>query len=55
MLTRLFKTKSDGNSKLSEFVRTASSREKKRIYSHVIDQAIVAQNALIEKHSTAKQ
>ena len=44
MLATLLKSKSSHNSKLSDFVLSANSSEKKRVYSHVIDKAIASQN-----------
>ena len=48
------KNKAQGNSKLSEFVRSASSREKKRVYKDVIEQAIASQNELLKRQASAK-
>ncbi|WP_369744010.1 hypothetical protein AB8S08_05320 [Pseudidiomarina sp. PP-1MA] len=49
MLSRIFGSKAPENSNLSEFVRNAKSREKKRVYARVIDKAIEAQNEVIER------
>lgn len=55
MLRKLFGTKAQVNSALSEFVRNASSREKKRVYNHVIEKAIAAQNEVLERQSKHKR
>lgn len=49
MFSRLLKPSTTYNSNLSEFVRNAKSREKKRVYARVIDKAIEAQNEVIER------
>jgi len=48
MFSRLLKPSTTYNSNLSEFVRNAKSREKKRVYARVIDKA-EAQNEVIER------
>lgn len=55
MLAQLFRTKAEENSKLSEFVRTASSRQKKRVYIHVIEKAIASQNEVINRQLATKR
>lgn len=55
MLAQLLGTKAEANSALSEFVRNASSREKKRVYNHVIEKAISAQNEVLERQSGQKR
>lgn len=49
MFSRVLKPSTTYNSNLSEFVRNAKSREKKRVYARVIDKAIEAQNEVIER------
>ena len=39
------------SSKLSVFIRTATSREKKKVYKRVIAEANREQNELIKKHA----
>lgn len=42
------------SSKLSVFIRTAKSREKKKVYKRVIEEANREQNELIKKHAADK-
>ena len=39
------------SSKLSVFIRTAKSREKKKVYKRVIEEANREQNELLKKHA----
>lgn len=55
MFSQFFGTKAEGNSKLSEFVRSASSRQKKRVYEHVIEKAIASQNEVLDRQSSYKR
>ncbi|WP_198679065.1 hypothetical protein [Aliidiomarina haloalkalitolerans] len=55
MLAQLLGTKAESNSTLSDFVRNASSREKKRVYNRVIEKAIAAQNEVLERHAKNKE
>lgn len=49
MVMALFlKRKPKGSSKFSEFIRTASSKERKRVYSKVLDKATERQQAVME-------
>ena len=38
----------------SEFIRNASSAEKKRVYKHVLEKASESQNRLLARVATAK-
>lgn len=42
-------TKPAGSSPLSDFIRNASARDKKRVYGAVLKKASDKQNAIIEK------
>jgi hypothetical protein len=50
MLTFL-KRKSIDSTRFSEFIRTASSAEKKRIYTKVMKKASELQNAVLSRHA----
>ncbi len=41
-------------SSFSAFIRGASSREKKRVYSRVLGKAIERQNSVLAKHEQSK-
>lgn len=47
----IFKRKLAASTKFSEFIRNASSSEKKRIYTEVLKKATERQNALIDGHA----
>lgn len=55
MFAQLLGTKAEENSKLSEFVRSASSRQKKRVYNRVIEKAIASQNEVLERQASGKR
>lgn len=42
-----FKSKPKGSSAFSEFIRNASSRDRKRLYSKVLDKATERQQAIL--------
>lgn len=42
------------SSELSVFIRTAKSREKKKVYKRVIEEANREQNELVKKHAADK-
>lgn len=44
-----FRRKAQGTSALSEFVRHTSSRDKKRIYTRVLEKATERQKAVMER------
>jgi len=44
---RLFKRRPTGSSRFSEFIREASSEEKKKVYTKVMQRASEAQNAVL--------
>jgi len=46
-------TKQTESSPFSEFIRNASSREKKKVYKKVIEEATVLQLAIIEQASAS--
>lgn len=46
-------TKKTESSPFSEFIRNASSREKKKVYRKVIEEATVLQLAIIEQASVS--
>ena len=46
------RTKPEGSSEFSVFIRTASAREKKRVYSKVIKKSIDDQKKLMESATT---
>ena len=46
------KVRPEGSSDFSVFIRTASAREKKRVYSKVIKKSIVAPKKLMESATT---
>ena len=54
MIRRLFKSKPTKSSPFSEFIRTASSGEKKRVYKVVLKKATERQNELTARMSAAK-
>lgn len=45
----LFKKKPTGSSRFSDFIRNASAREKKRVYTEVLKKATARQLAVIRK------
>lgn len=47
MLIRLFKPRPTRSSSFSEFIRTASTKEKKRVYGEVLKRATNRQNQLM--------
>lgn len=49
-----FRRKSQGASALSEFIRNASSRDKKRIYTRVLEKATERQKAVMERAARCK-
>lgn len=51
MIFRFFKTKPTGSSPFSEFIRNASSAEKKRVYRDVLVKATERQNRVAAKAS----
>lgn len=54
MIRRLFKPKPTKSSPFSEFIRTASSAEKKRVYGDVLKKATERQNRVMAKAANAK-
>jgi hypothetical protein len=48
MIRHLFKPRPTRSSPLSEFIRTASSAEKKRVYGDVLKKATERQNQLVK-------
>jgi hypothetical protein len=48
MIRRLFKPRSAQSSPFSEFIRTASSAEKKRVYREVLKKATERQKRLVK-------
>lgn len=54
MISRLFKSKATRSSPFSEFIRTASSQEKKRVYGVVLKKATERQNRVALKAASAK-
>lgn len=50
----IFKSKSKKSTPFSEFIRHASSREKKRVYSDVLKKASERQLGIIRKAHAAK-
>lgn len=44
-----------GSTAFSAFMRTASSSEKKRVYTKVLDQAIERQNAIMKRVEVERQ
>jgi hypothetical protein len=54
MIRRLFKSKPTQSSPFSEFIRTASSQEKKRVYGEVLQKATDRQNRVAAKAAAAK-
>lgn len=45
------KSKPAGSSQFSEFIRTAPSREKKKVYTKVLERATERQNLVLMRHS----
>lgn len=54
MLSNFIKSKPVQNSKLSDFVLSSSSSEKKRVYSQVIERAIYSQVQVVNKASATQ-
>lgn len=54
MIHRLFKTRPAKSSPFSEFIRKASSAEKKRVYGEVLQKATERQNRVVAKATAAK-
>lgn len=54
MALRLFKPKPTRSSPFSEFIRTASSAEKKRVYGDVLAKATERQNRVANKVAGGK-
>jgi hypothetical protein len=52
MIFRIFKSKPTQSSPFSEFIRTASSAEKKRVYGEVHKKATERQERVLKKAST---
>jgi len=52
MISRLLKSKPTKSSPFSEFIRTASSAEKKRVYGEVLKKATERQERVLKKAST---
>jgi len=50
----LFKPKPTDSTPFSEFIRNASSAEKKRVYERVLKKATERQNRLLAKKETTK-
>ena len=48
------KPKAVASTPFSEFIRNASSREKKRVYKHVLEKATESQNRVLSRIVTAK-
>ena len=48
------KPKTVESTPFSEFIRNASSREKKRVYKHVLEKATESQNRVLARIVTAK-
>jgi len=48
-----FKKKQERTTSFSEFIRNASAKEKKRVYTHVMKKASERQLAIIRKARTA--
>ena len=53
MLT-IFKSKEKKSTPFSEFIRNASSKEKKRVYSEVMEKATASQLSVIHKAQASK-
>lgn len=49
MISRFFKPKPTKSSPFSEFIRTASSAEKKRVYGEVLKKATERQERVLKK------
>lgn len=54
MFSFLRKPKPVTSTPLSEFIRNASSREKKRVYKQVLEKATESQNRVLSRVATAK-
>jgi hypothetical protein len=54
MIHRLFKPKPTQSSPFSEFIRTASSADKKRVYGEVLKRATERQNKLAAKVASTR-
>jgi len=48
------KPKAVASTSFSEFIRNASSREKKRVYKHVLEKATESQNQVLARIVTTK-
>ena len=48
------KPKAVASTPFSEFIRNASSREKKRVYKHVLEKATESQNRVLARIAAAK-
>jgi hypothetical protein len=48
------KHKTSASTPFSEFIRNASSREKKRVYKQVLEKATESQNRILSRVATAK-
>lgn len=48
------KPKPVASTPFSEFIRNASSREKKRVYKHVLEKATESQNRVLSRVATSK-
>jgi hypothetical protein len=49
----LFKRKPDTSTPFSEFIRKASSEEKKRVYSDVLKRASERQREIVKRHKAS--
>ena len=54
MLARLFGKKESTDSEFSEFIREASSREKKKVFMDVLKRATEDQRKILDKKITTK-
>jgi len=54
MLARLFGKKESTDSEFSEFIREASSREKKKVFMDVLKRATEDQRKILDKSITTK-
>jgi len=54
MISRLFKLRPTQSSPFSEFIRTASSAQKKRVYREVLKKATERQNRLVKSVAHAE-
>ena len=54
MVSRKRKSKAVVSTPFSEFIRNASSKEKKRVYKHVLEKASESQNRVLDRAASAK-